>query len=330
MARLQPIPPSDVDPVVLFTAASETIAEHNGNHTALHRKANYVHDVVDYGAKGDGTSDDTPAIQAACDAATSEGGTVFFPPREFLVGAAIVAEDCDVAAISATLLVADTADAGLIIGSPSKSSNYRTIRAPRVKSVERDWEPSAVGLRRGIVVAASDGGTFDIPEVLHFSQGLVLEGDQQGVSYNTFRIGGLRGNAQSLVIDQVNGGWSTQNLFLGGRFDQWPVEGTQTPYAEFSQVKIGPSGSNVFVGCSLEGPVAEWVVNCEGSQSFFEMCRWERGDSSDMKIRFGPNAKNNIIQGGAQVDKLKVFDESAGNNAILQPSQWGWVTVDGD
>ena len=44
-----------------------------------------IHNVMDYGAKVDGTTDDTAAIQAAIDAATEQGATVSLPPGEYLL-----------------------------------------------------------------------------------------------------------------------------------------------------------------------------------------------------------------------------------------------------
>ena len=35
--------------------------------------------VIDYGAKGNGTTDDAAAIQAALDAAKTAGGVIYFP-----------------------------------------------------------------------------------------------------------------------------------------------------------------------------------------------------------------------------------------------------------
>lgn len=45
--------------------------------------------VIDYGAVGDGSNDDTSAIQAAVDAATSVGGTVFLPKGYYRVTSTI-------------------------------------------------------------------------------------------------------------------------------------------------------------------------------------------------------------------------------------------------
>ena len=55
---------------------SDTVAAHVADHNQLHAKANYVFDVTDFGATGDGATDDAAAIQLAID----EGGDVYFPP----------------------------------------------------------------------------------------------------------------------------------------------------------------------------------------------------------------------------------------------------------
>lgn len=46
-----------------------------------------VFNVMAYGAKGDGVTDDTAAIQAAVNAGSNAGGIVFFPPGTYLVSA---------------------------------------------------------------------------------------------------------------------------------------------------------------------------------------------------------------------------------------------------
>lgn len=54
-----------------------------------------VYNVEAWGAAGDGTTDDTTAIQDAIDAATADGGTVFFPAGDYLVSATLTVDSTD-------------------------------------------------------------------------------------------------------------------------------------------------------------------------------------------------------------------------------------------
>src|ERR1051325_5018018 len=51
--------------------------------------AGYVVNVTDFGAKGDGRTDDTAAIQKAMDSAARTGGMVVLPPARYLVGGSL-------------------------------------------------------------------------------------------------------------------------------------------------------------------------------------------------------------------------------------------------
>src|SRR5581483_1509822 len=52
-----------------------------------------VYNVKDYGAKGDGTTDDTTAIQNAINAAATNGrGTVFFPSAHYLISSTLTVD----------------------------------------------------------------------------------------------------------------------------------------------------------------------------------------------------------------------------------------------
>uniref|UniRef100_UPI00404737BC glycoside hydrolase family 28 protein n=1 Tax=Mariniflexile sp. TaxID=1979402 RepID=UPI00404737BC len=64
-----------------------------------------VHDVYDYGAKGDGVTNDHDAIQKAIDACKGTGGTVLFPNGKFLTGQLMLGSDMTIKIdSSATLL----------------------------------------------------------------------------------------------------------------------------------------------------------------------------------------------------------------------------------
>lgn len=79
-----------------MTALPESIASgetgHLAHHEDIHDILNALHeDVTLHGAAGDGTTDDTAAIQSAIDAADPAGGgnaTVYFPPGTYMVTAA--------------------------------------------------------------------------------------------------------------------------------------------------------------------------------------------------------------------------------------------------
>lgn len=61
--------------------------------TSVQNTATIVYDVRDYDAAGDGTTDDTQAIQAALDAAAVNGGTVFCRTGTYLISAALTISD---------------------------------------------------------------------------------------------------------------------------------------------------------------------------------------------------------------------------------------------
>jgi hypothetical protein len=68
-----------------------------------------VYNAKQYGAKGDGDSDDTDAIQAAVDAATATGGTVFLPKGFYRISRTInmtaraLVRECNPSATAAAL-----------------------------------------------------------------------------------------------------------------------------------------------------------------------------------------------------------------------------------
>lgn len=52
-----------------------------------------IYNVVGFGAKGDGVTDDTKAIQAAVDACSLTGGTVYYPAGTYLISRSIISKN---------------------------------------------------------------------------------------------------------------------------------------------------------------------------------------------------------------------------------------------
>jgi hypothetical protein len=83
-----------------------------------------VVNVQDYGATGNGSTDDAAAIQAAITAVTGTGGTVFFPPGNYKVGTAIVPAD-NVALIGSgvgSAIIAPAGSVSAVQGSGTKAN----------------------------------------------------------------------------------------------------------------------------------------------------------------------------------------------------------------
>lgn len=332
MPVLPPVPGPSIDPIAVFAGTVETINAHNEWHDSLHRKANYFHDVKDYGAAGDGVVDDSGAIQSASDAASNDGGTVIFPPGTYRTESTIVFLNCNVDIIgSAVLEVASNVGVGVQVGSSAVSCDHRTLNLPRVEAEGSGWYPNnRDDTTRGVVFRAADGCLVTVNDVAWFNQGLVLEGDGQGVAYNTFHISRLSTNRTNLYMNRISGGWSNQNTFIGGRWGVWDHESVWDETNNLPGVRQvwidGPENNNTFLNCSLEGR-AELMIDCNGSSNTWLTCRFESADSVG-SVRFGPTARRNVVQGGSYVDRLVILDEADSDNAVLQPSQWGWVTVE--
>jgi hypothetical protein len=105
--------------------------------------------VKTYGALGDGTTDDTVAIQATIDAATAAGGgIVYFPAGVYIVGGALQ----DTGAFNGQLLLPDVAHAGDHI-----VLEFRGALRPGFHPVYGDTVPLAAGL--SVIKSTLTGGT---------------------------------------------------------------------------------------------------------------------------------------------------------------------------
>jgi len=101
---------------------------------------NGVYNVMDYGAKADGATDDTGAIQAAIDAATTTGGAVRLPAGEYLVAGNLELKE------SVALLGVNAAQA-------------------------------SIGQRKGTILLATAGrGDEDAPPFIHMTHATTVRG----------------------------------------------------------------------------------------------------------------------------------------------------------
>ena len=312
---------------------------HIADTNALARKANYVYDIEDFGAVSGGTTDAAAAIQSAVTAAEADTfGTLYMPPKQYLIKTGLTVDGIHIEATGAELLVHnDVTAAALTIGTSSSSTNYKTLNLPNVKRQNRLWSKSTptIGSDRGVVFVAADGCTVHVGEIQDFSYGLVLEGDGQGVAYNTFTPTALVDNAINLYLHAVNSGWANQNTFIGGRFIH-NTEGEGSPVTGTRQLVLGSDANrsqsdNLFLGCSLEGTIFEFQLEVWSQRNQFTNCRWEHASPqtapqvSWQQASASVFSRSNMIIGGAGVDDIVVTEgANVQQNSILSPTQTVW------
>jgi len=106
-------------------------------------------DAAAYGAKGDGTTMNTAAIQRAIDAAAKEGGTVVFPAGTYLTGSIFVKS-------GVTLKL----DKGVTLRGSQRLEDYPMLPT-RIAGIEMTWPAALVNVYREHGAAIVGEGTID-------------------------------------------------------------------------------------------------------------------------------------------------------------------------
>lgn len=111
--------------------------------------ARTVFSIADFGARGDGVTVNTVAIQSAVDAAATNGGTVMVPAGTFVSGAVFLKSNVELHLATNATLIAWTNDAG-----------YPLV-ATRVAGIEMKWPAALVNVSGQTNVQITGAGVID-------------------------------------------------------------------------------------------------------------------------------------------------------------------------
>jgi hypothetical protein len=210
------------------------------------------YNVLDYGAKGDGTTDDTAAIQAAIDAcAANGGGTVYFPPGTYKITNTITVKKKvnlvgDHSSDTFTEVSGEIAVTKLVWGSST---------AGKMMITESLWGSVMRGLLldgnwvadQGLEVFEAQGGLFEDIHIKHIAgnkQALLLNAVTKSTVMNTFIKCVIRDNLRIGVELRGAGGsaFTTLNTFVGCLF-----------HGRFISLRLSQcTDTNTFVGGRVE------------------------------------------------------------------------------
>lgn len=214
------------DSLVVHLAGTETITgAKTFNSGTFLDKGNLVFDVRAFGAVGDGSTDDTSAINAALTAAavaapspvsTGSAPVVYFPPATGYktTSGITVPDEVNLDMRGPIIYAGAGGETALTVGSGTRL-NRRIYRIWVMRSTLSSWTDSSdIGVQLVNVYYSE----IRIVEISGFYTGLSCFGNANGFVYNTVHLGVLRDNKVSVELTNQGGGWANENLFLNGSF----------------------------------------------------------------------------------------------------------------
>lgn len=269
------------DPVPTHAHDSEDVSD------ALGFLPGRVFNVMDptYGAVGDGSTDDSTAINAAAAAAKAAGGLLVFPSGYSFAIASTVTIESDVFALGATITTTSTALAPAVqVGIDAGLTRRKTMFLPKIVTTGKSgagWSGNDIGLR----LVNLHECEVHIPHVKYFSTGVRCS-SKTGTNafvYNKVFIGHLENNKVNLhLLVEDTTSWCNENQFHGGRYSHdAPLEGTDVSGVRqiLIETPIGAAdrpNNNVWMGASIEGEAPEYLLEIIGGfDNYFIGVRWE-------------------------------------------------------
>lgn len=252
--------------------------------------------VKDFGAVGDGVTDDTAAIQAALDYCETSGAQIYGNQGTYLITSTLVIK-CS-GDMSSMFIEADaTLFSPAIRVGPNTAAQYlfdADIKLPKITNTAKAG-PGWVGFDTAIGVLCANvyQSRITVPYTYNFGVGLKVGGFSVGNVYNTYIIGVLFNNKVNLLCQPGDGsGWSNQNTFIGGRYGYSSAEGVavsgvaQIKLRDFTPGGVQAPNTNVWINPSIEGDEPEFHLDIQGSFNTFISPRLEVTNPLTANINF--------------------------------------------
>jgi hypothetical protein len=168
----------------------------------------------DFGAIGDGITDDTAAFEAA-NASMVSGEALIIPAKIYKVSSVTWAPPDACSLICLGKFLSDTDGTAFTIGLPDQNRWWYTISGLRVVSSARDW----TGDRAGVDILNLVDADLHLTYTTGFTYGVRVLGENNlGNAYNEISPGEILDCKHGLVFGASNGGWCNEHNVYGGRF----------------------------------------------------------------------------------------------------------------
>jgi hypothetical protein len=213
--------------------------------------------VIDFGAKGDGSTNDATAIQNAIDYAYSISGSVYFPAKTYAISTGL------------TLKVGCQSDAGAVIDAGVNS--ITTVTIPTGNYVNTHFTlPQIVRGSIGLLLDGVNLATIFVPNIAQSTNGLVLQitDTNKSCADNVISFNTINGNAEAAIKFNYLATTISGTLFQGNQ-----VKGnfiTTSKYGVyFYDVNNGSLGANLSWDDTQVDVFAIDPANLTGSIGFY-------------------------------------------------------------
>jgi hypothetical protein len=174
----------------------------------------------DFGAMGDGTADDGPALQAAMNAAAASGKTLLIGEGSYRTTLPLALPGAAAGLImrGKLLYAGPTGQAALTIGDGGAARNAeKTLTGLAVqRATQSDWSDEG---DIGILMRNLDASVVEIRSVTGFTIGIRTLGDGRGFEDTTLMLGRIVNNRIGLDIHAATAqAWNTSVRYYGGHF----------------------------------------------------------------------------------------------------------------
>ncbi|CAG8978299.1 hypothetical protein HYALB_00005885 [Hymenoscyphus albidus] len=176
--------------------------------------------VKDFGAKGDGSTDDSEAIKAAinlgnrcgqgCDSSTVTPALVYFPPGTYVVSKPIIQ-------LYYTQLVGDITDRPTIKGS-ANFSGIALIDSDPYDNTGNNWFTNTNNFFRQIRNFKIDTTAMPLAAGTGIHWQVAQATSLQNIEFNMRTDGGAENKQQGIFMDNGSGGFMTDLTFNGGHY----------------------------------------------------------------------------------------------------------------
>jgi hypothetical protein len=176
--------------------------------------------VRDFGATGDGITDDGPALQAAMNAAAAAGKTLLLGEGVFRTTLPLMLPGAAAGLVmrGRILYAGPAAQAALTIGDGGAARNANKILTGLtvLRASQSNWSDEGA---IGILLRNLDASMVEIREVTGFTIGVRTQGDGRGFEDTTLFLGRFVNNRVGLDVHAATAqGWNTSIRYYGGHF----------------------------------------------------------------------------------------------------------------